>query len=236
MSGSAVPTVVTRRDGRAGRILLNRPKALNALDLGMIRSIAEALDAWRDDPAVHAVVIEGAGGRAFCAGGDIRAIRAAVLAGQHEEIETFFREEYAINLAIATYPKPYVALVDGICMGGGIGLSVHGALRVVTDGAMLAMPETGIALFPDIGATYVYKQLSFMRNQSLGYKQDQMLIVKAPPPSDSSYFAKVSSFQNEIHNNPSVNNIASSSDVPGETIVAASTVGKELTMPHTVPV
>ena len=157
MSGE--PTVIARRDGRAGRILLNRPKALNALDLDMISGVAGALDAWRDDPAVHAVVIEGAGGRAFCAGGDIRAVRVAVLAGEHESIETFFREEYAANLAIATYPKPFVALVDGICMGGGIGLSVHGALRVVTDAALFAMPETGIALFPDIGATYLLPRL-----------------------------------------------------------------------------
>ena len=152
-------TVEARRQGRIGRLLLNRPRALNALDLPMIRTIAATLHAWRDDPAVHAVVIEGAGGRAFCAGGDIRAMREASLAGQTELIEAFFAEEYALNQQIADYPKPYIALVDGICMGGGIGVSVHGSARVATEAAMFAMPETGIALFPDVGATYLLPRL-----------------------------------------------------------------------------
>lgn len=153
------PTVIARRQGRIGRLLLNRPKALNALDLGMIRALADALAAWRDDPAVHAVVIEGAGGRAFCAGGDIRAVREASLAGRTDEIEAFFVEEYALNQAIADYPKSYIALVDGICMGGGVGVSVHGSARVATEAAFFAMPETGIALFPDVGATYLLPRL-----------------------------------------------------------------------------
>src|SRR5579875_2681190 len=109
---------------------MNRPRALNALDLGMIRAIREALEAWRDVPEVHAVVIEGAGGRAFCAGGDIRAIRHHASTGEHSAVEDFFVEEYALNQAIADYPKPYLALIDGICMGGGIGVSVHGTARV----------------------------------------------------------------------------------------------------------
>lgn len=152
-------TVITRRQGRIGRITLNRPKALNALDLGMIACISAALLAWRDDPAVHAVVIEAAGGRAFCAGGDIRLIRGMALAGDHVGIETFFAAEYALNLAIARYPKPYVSLVGGVCMGGGIGVSVHGAARVASEAAVFAMPETGIALFPDVGASYVLPRL-----------------------------------------------------------------------------
>ena len=118
-------------DGRVGRIRLNRPKALNALDLGMIRVIADRLQAWADTPSVHAVVIEGEGERAFCAGGDIRAIRTMALAGDKAGIEAFFAEEYALNAAIAAYPKPYVAVIDGICMGGGIGLSIHGDFRVI---------------------------------------------------------------------------------------------------------
>ena len=125
----------------------------------MVRAIAAALAEWRDDPAVHVVVIQGAGGRAFCAGGDIRAIREASLAGRHEDVTRFFADEYALNQAIADYPKPFVALVDGICMGGGIGVSVHGSARVVTEAAVFAMPETGIALFPDIGATYILPRL-----------------------------------------------------------------------------
>lgn len=159
MNGLLDQTVLTRREGRVGHICLNRPRALNALDHAMVRSIAAALDGWRDDPAVHLVVIEGAGDRAFCAGGDIRAVREAALAGRHDDVAGFFADEYALNQAIASYPKPFVALIDGICMGGGLGVSVHGAARVATDTAMFAMPETGIALFPDIGATYFLPRL-----------------------------------------------------------------------------
>ena len=156
---AAEPTVIARRDGRAGRITLNRPRALNALDHPMIGLIAVSLAEWRDDPAIHAVIIEGAGGRAFCAGGDVRAVREDSLAGRHDAVEAFFTDEYALNQMIADYPKPFVALIDGICMGGGIGLSVHGSARVATETAMFAMPETGIALFPDIGATYLLPRL-----------------------------------------------------------------------------
>ena len=159
MSEATGPTVKAWREGRIGRLMLNRPRALNALDSGMIRALCDALTEWRDDPAVHAVIIEGAGGRAFCAGGDIRAVRAASLAARHEEVEAFFTAEYALNQAIADYPKPYVALLDGICMGGGVGLSVHGSARVATETALFAMPETGIALFPDIGASYLLPRL-----------------------------------------------------------------------------
>ena len=161
-------SIVTTRDGRIGHILLDRPKTLNALDLAMIRAIAATLAAWRDDPSVHAVVIEGSGGRAFCAGGDVRAIRDAVLAGDAAAVETFFAEEYALNLTIATYPKPYIALIDGICMGGGIGVSVHGAHRVTTEAGVFAMPETAIAMFPDVGATYVLPRLPGALGMFLG--------------------------------------------------------------------
>ena len=153
------PYVIARRDGRAGRILLNRPAALNALDLPMIRAVAAALAEWRDDPAVHLVVIEGAGERAFCAGGDIRALRQHQLDGDRPPIDTFFAEEYALNAAVATYPKPYVALIDGVCMGGGIGVSVHAPYRVTTEHAIFAMPETAIGFFPDIGASFFLPRL-----------------------------------------------------------------------------
>jgi enoyl-CoA hydratase len=144
--------------GRIGLLTLNRPAALNALDQAMIRALTETLTAWRDRPDIHAVAIAGQG-RAFCAGGDIRAIRDAALRGDDATIAAFFGEEYALNLLIAEYPKPYVALVDGICMGGGIGVSVHGSYRVATETAMFAMPETGIALFPDVGASYFLPRL-----------------------------------------------------------------------------
>ena len=147
------------RAGRVGRIRLNRPRALNALDIPMIAGIQNALFAWRDDPAVHAVVISSGSERAFCAGGDVRAVREAAMAGDAARVEAFFAAEYALNLMIAAYPKPFVALVDGICMGGGIGISVHGSARVATEHAIFAMPETAIALFPDVGTSYVLPRL-----------------------------------------------------------------------------
>ena len=156
---STEATVIAQQRGRIGHLLLNRPAALNALDIGMIRAIADALSAWRDDPAIHAIVVEGAGGRAFCAGGDIRAARASVLGGRDVEVYSFFEEEYRLNAQVAGYPKPYIALIGGICMGGGLGVSVHGAYRVSTAEAVFAMPETGIALFPDIGASYFLPRL-----------------------------------------------------------------------------
>src|SRR4051812_42133695 len=113
--------VIARKQGRVGRITLNRTKALNALTLEMIHAIAAALEAWREDPAVHAVVVDAAGERAFCAGGDIRTLRDWVLAGEHDRVEAFFVHEYALNRSIARYPKPYISLIDGICMGGGVG-------------------------------------------------------------------------------------------------------------------
>ena len=156
---TAEETVITSRDGRVGRILLNRPRALNALDLSMLRACAGILETWRNDPHVHAVVIEGAGDRAFCAGGDIRALRDAQLSGDRTSADQFFSEEYALNRTIATYPKPYIALIDGICMGGGIGLSVHAPYRVASEHAAFAMPETAIGFFPDIGATFLLPRL-----------------------------------------------------------------------------
>ena len=156
---TADDTVITRRDGRVGRILLNRPRVLNTLTLDMVRAMTKALTEYRDDPHVHAVVVEGAGDRAFCAGGDIRALREGQLSGDRTGVEEFFREEYDLNLLISAYPKPYVALIDGICMGGGIGVSVHGPYRVATEHAMFAMPETAIGFFPDIGGTFFLPRL-----------------------------------------------------------------------------
>jgi enoyl-CoA hydratase len=153
------PTIITRRDGRAGRILLNRPRVLNTLTLDMVRVFTRALHDFANDPHVHAVVVEGAGDRAFCAGGDIRALRDGQLSGDRTGVEAFFREEYDLNLLISTYPKPYIALIDGICMGGGIGVSVHGPYRVATEHAMFAMPETAIGFFPDIGGTFFLPRL-----------------------------------------------------------------------------
>lgn len=140
--------------GLVGRITLNRPKAINALTLEMVRLIDRALIAWQTDPGVHAVLIDGAGERGLCAGGDIRSLYDGAKAGSREP-EIFFREEYLMNDRIAGYPKPVVALMDGIVMGGGIGISAHASHRVVTERSRLAMPEVGIGFFPDVGGTYL---------------------------------------------------------------------------------
>lgn len=151
------PTVITEVQGRVGLITLNRPKALNALSLEMIRTLTSTLQAWRDDPIVLAVAIRGVSKEgpfgAFCAGGDIRFFHRAALAG-NPELGDFFTEEYALNHLIHTYPKPYIAFMDGICMGGGMGISQGASLRVVTERSKLAMPETNIGLFPDVGGGY----------------------------------------------------------------------------------
>jgi enoyl-CoA hydratase len=160
--------VLAWRERRVGRIRLNRPAVLNALDLNMIQLIAAALEGFRADPAVHAVLIDAAGERAFCAGGDICAIRTHNMAGETAGTAAFFTAEYALNQAIADYPKPYVALIDGACLGGGIGVSVHGSHRIATEHAMFAMPETGIALFPDIGASYFLPRLPGRLGRYLG--------------------------------------------------------------------
>jgi len=159
MGETLEPTVLARRDGAAGRLTLNRPKALNALDLPMIRGVAAAIGQWRGDPDIRLVVLNGAGGRAFCAGGDVRRVREQAIDGDRESVAAFFSEEYAVNRGIATFEKPWVSLIDGVCMGGGIGLAVHGGPRVVTEHAMLAMPETAIALFPDVGTSFVLPRL-----------------------------------------------------------------------------
>ncbi|MGE0333231.1 MAG: enoyl-CoA hydratase/isomerase family protein [Ramlibacter sp.] len=149
--------VVAEIRGRAGLITLNRPKALNALSLGMVRELTAALLAWRDDPAVEVVAVRGTGKEgvfgAFCAGGDIRFFHQAALAG-NPQLEDFFTEEYALNHLIHTYPKPYVAFMDGIVMGGGMGISQGARVRIVTERTKMAMPETNIGLFPDVGGGF----------------------------------------------------------------------------------
>ena len=147
--------VAVWRQGPAGCLRLERPAVMNALDLGMIQAIAAALDAWADDPAIGLVLIEAAEGRAFCSGGDIRAVRDWALAGDDGAVRRYFAAEYALNGRIAGYPKPVVALIDGVCMGGGLGLTVHGDARIATDAALFAMPEASIGLFPDVGMTHV---------------------------------------------------------------------------------
>lgn len=143
---------------KVGLITLNRPKALNALNLNMIRKIYPVLQKWEADPGVNLVVIKGTGGRAFCAGGDVRAVAEAGQKGE-DLTKMFFKEEYALNYAIGTLKTPYVALINGITMGGGVGLSVHGHFRVATEKTLFAMPETAIGLFPDVGGGYALSRM-----------------------------------------------------------------------------
>ncbi|HZX37147.1 MAG TPA: enoyl-CoA hydratase/isomerase family protein [Streptomyces sp.] len=150
-------SVLLRTEGRAGYITLNRPRALNALTHPMVRTIDAALAQWEPDESVAVVVISGAGERGLCAGGDIRAIHADAVAGTNASID-FWRDEYRLNARIARYSKPYVALMDGIVMGGGVGVSAHGDVRVVTERSAVAMPETGIGFVPDVGGTHLLAQ------------------------------------------------------------------------------
>ncbi|MFC4607411.1 enoyl-CoA hydratase/isomerase family protein [Streptomyces maoxianensis] len=150
-------SVLLRTEGRAGYITLNRPRALNALTHAMVRTIDAALAQWEQDESVAVVVISGAGERGLCAGGDIRAIHADALAGGNASF-AFWRDEYRLNARIARYSKPYVALMDGIVMGGGVGVSAHGGVRIVTERSAVAMPETGIGFVPDVGGTHLLAQ------------------------------------------------------------------------------
>ncbi len=150
----SIDDVMVRREGRAGRITLNRPKALNALTWSMVKTIHANLDAWATDPAVAVVILDGAGERGLCAGGDVRWLYDAKTRAPAEAV-AFWADEYRLNALIARYPKPYVAMMDGIVMGGGIGLSAHAQHRIVTERSLLAMPETTIGLIPDVGGTFL---------------------------------------------------------------------------------
>lgn len=140
--------------GPVGRVRLHRPAAINALTRPMIRSMLDRLGSWAEDPAVQVVLVDGAGDRGLCAGGDVRALREAIRAGRVDEALGFWEDEYALNALIADYPKPYVAWMDGVVMGGGIGISAHGSHRWVTPRAKVAMPETAIGFFPDVGGLW----------------------------------------------------------------------------------
>ncbi|NXE76571.1 HIBCH protein, partial [Cochlearius cochlearius] len=150
--------VLLEKRGGAGIITLNRPKVLNALNFSMIQQIYPQIKTWEQDPETFLIIIKGTGGKAFCAGGDIKAITDAGKVGDRLA-QDFFRAEYTLNNAIGTCKKPYVALIDGITMGGGVGLSVHGHFRVATEKTLFAMPETAIGLFPDVGGGHFLPRL-----------------------------------------------------------------------------
>lgn len=153
-SPESQPSVIVRREGRAGRITLNRPRALNALAYEMVAPMVDALRAWADDPKVELVILDGAGERGLCAGGDVVSLYHSKKAGT-DLARRFWGDEYVLNAMIGSYCKPFVAIQDGIVMGGGIGLSGHASHRIVTERSMLAMPETAIGLIPDVGGTWL---------------------------------------------------------------------------------
>jgi enoyl-CoA hydratase len=163
-----------QRRGGLVVVTLNRPRALNALSFPMCQALDDGLRRWRADPEVHAVLIKGAGERAFCAGGDIRWLYETLMARGEDVALRFYELEYPMNARLHHFPKPYVALLDGITMGGGVGVSVHGSHRVVTERTAFAMPETGIGLFPDVGATYVLPRLPGALGMYLGLTGDRL--------------------------------------------------------------
>ncbi len=145
--------LVNVRDG-VGVVTLNRPKAINSLTYGMVANLERALSNWERDDSVHSVLLTGAGERGLCAGGDVVAIHHSAQA-DGVEARTFWHDEYLLNAHIAQYPKPYVAIMDGIVMGGGVGVAAHGSVRIVTDTTKMGMPEVGIGFIPDVGGTYL---------------------------------------------------------------------------------
>ena len=165
--------ILFSREGSAGRILLNRPKVLNALTQKMIVELHEQLEVWAFDDLVKFIIIEGAGEKAFCAGGDIRALYDS-RPNNDEFVRRFFADEYRLNMAIKAYPKPYIAIMDGIVMGGGVGVSVPGLRRIVTERTRCAMPETGIGLFPDVGGTFYLSRAPDYTGVYLGLTGEQM--------------------------------------------------------------
>lgn len=155
---------ISGHHGDLGCLTLNRPQALNALNHPMITAITEQLLAWRDDDSIKAVIIKAVPGRAFCAGGDVRCLQQI----PKSEALAFFADEYRMNQLIFNYPKPYIALLDGITMGGGAGVSIHGALRIASEQLLFAMPETSIGFFPDIGASYFLSRIPQQLGTYLG--------------------------------------------------------------------
>jgi enoyl-CoA hydratase len=158
VSDASAGDVIVRREGAAGVVRLNRPKAINALTLEMTRDIVAGLDGFETDPGVSLVLLEGAGERGLCAGGDIRGLYESAKAGG-DLGPVFWREEYILNARIPEFPKPYVAYMDGLVMGGGVGLSAHGAHRIVNEKTKMAMPEVGLGFFPDVGGTWLLSRM-----------------------------------------------------------------------------
>ena len=184
--------------GTLGLITLNRPKALNALTLSMVREIHPQLKKWENDSYVKNILIKAEGKKAFCAGGDIRALHDWGK-NNDEEAVGFYREEYILNQYIKRYPKPYISLVNGIVMGGGVGLSVHGSHRIAGENYSFAMPETGIGLFPDVGGSFFLPRLSFEAGTYLALTGNRIKAADAIFLGTATNFIKSENFSNLIN-------------------------------------
>jgi enoyl-CoA hydratase len=193
MRGSFMQHILFEIKNHTGFITLNRPGALNALTLEMIRTLHQQLKIWAVNDSVHQVTITSNHDKAFCAGGDIRAVHEAGLQGKKNTLAQYFKEEYALNTYIKNYPKPYIAILNGIAMGGGLGISLHGSLRIAFNNLILSMPETTIGYFPDVGATWflsrcknnigIYMGLSSARLNATEALYAELIdqIIGAPP-------------------------------------------------------
>ncbi len=166
--------IIIRKTGRAGHITLNRPKALNALTWDMCLAIEAALDEWRNDPDVALILIDGAGDRAFCSGGDIAEMYATAGRGDYDYGQRFWRDEYRLNAKIYNYPKAIVTFLQGFTMGGGVGVGCHGSHRIVCDSSQIAMPECGIGLVPDVGGSLILAKAPGHCGKFLGLSGDRM--------------------------------------------------------------
>ena len=206
-----------------GLITLNRPKALNALTLSMVRKIHPKLKEWENDSSIKYVLIKAQGEKAFCAGGDIRALHDW---GKNNEDEAigFYREEYTLNQYIKRYPKPYISLVNGIVMGGGVGLSVHGSHRIAGENYSFAMPETGIGLFPDVGGSFFLSRLKYEAGTYLALTGSRIKAADAIFLKTATNFVKSENFSSIINDlskgerDPGdiINNYSSSPDEESE--------------------
>jgi len=166
--------LIVRVEGVAGRITLNRPKALNALSWKMVLDIERTLDGWREDPAVELVVLDAVGERAFCAGGDIAEMYASGQAGDYGYGQRFWADEYRLNAKMHHYPKPLVSFLQGFTMGGGVGVGCHGSHRIVGESSQIAMPEVGIGLIPDVGGSLILAKAPGRLGEYLGMTADRM--------------------------------------------------------------
>ena len=198
-----------RRQGRAGRITLTRPKALNAMSYAMCLAIEAALDAWREDDEVALVLIDAEGDRAFCAGGDIQQLYETGRAGDYAYGRRFWADEYRLNAKIARYPKPYVALMQGFVMGGGVGIACHGSHRVVCESTQVAMPECGIGLVPDVGGSLLLARAPGRMGEYLGTTGARM------GPGDAVYCGFADSYVPELKWGEMISALVDSGDPGG---------------------